>query len=255
MSLPLPLSLVTLACGCFASTAPASQTTMKVGFEPYRLGSSTTVAFAFTVTGEDEAVPSPMTSISLRLPAQVVYATSSLGLASCNARALTAHGVSGCPVNSRIGFGSALVALPLGPTLLQERIQVSSFVSSSANGQLEVLYYASGNAPVIARLLFPGELLQESSGSSINTSIPLIATLPEAPDASVIDFDSTIGPKNLYYQARAHGRTIRYHPRGIVLPTRCPRGGFRFSAAFHFQDDVTRLANSTVPCPRNAGGS
>ncbi len=247
------VALVLACCtsAALANTAAVPRATLRVGFVPYRLGSSTTVEFAFKLAGANGAMPSPVTGVSLRLPAQIAYETSALGVASCDLRTLLTLGASGCPVNSRIGFGSAVVSLPLGSAPLQEKIQVTPFVSSAAHGRLDVLYYASGDSPVIARLVFPGELLPGSFGaSSIDTSIPSIATLPEAPDASLIAFDSTIGPKGLYYQASAHGRTVRYRPRGIVLPVRCPRGGFRFSARFDFEDGATQVANSTLPCPR-----
>jgi len=75
------------------------------------------------------------------------------------------------------------------------------------------------------------------------------------PDASVVHFQSTIGPRHLYYYSESHGRRIRYHPRGIVLPTTCPPGGFPFSAVFSFQDGSTVAAHDTVDCPSGSKGA
>lgn len=256
MALTLVVAMLTLGCTAYAAQ-DSHELALKVGFEPYRLGSSTTVSLAFAGPSPSGGVaPSPLRSVALHLPADISYATSSLGLASCDASALITRGAGGCPANSRIGFGTAVVVVPLGPALLQEKVRITTYVEAAANGQIDVLYYASGHEPVIAQLVFPGELSSEASGANtIDTSIPLIATLPGAPDASVIKFESTIGPKGLFYHRNVDGRSSRYHPRGIILPVRCPRGGFRFSAQFHFQDGAASTSYDTVPCSTRAGGA
>lgn len=238
-----------LICGWLAAgAAGAQEPKLKVGFEPNRLGSSTTLAFGFTIGTLER--PSPLIGVSLHFPAGIAYATSSLGAAECNPQLLAHKGVTSCPTNSRIGSGTALVTVPFGSNTLTEKVKLTLFVGRTNGEQIEILYSASGNTPVIARLVFPGELLSESAGGKINTSIPLISTLPEAPDASVVRLESQIGPKNLLYTAVSHGRHVPYHPRGIVLPGSCPRGGFVFSATFRFQDGESSHARSVVGCPR-----
>jgi hypothetical protein len=120
------------------------------------------------------------------------------------------------------------------------------------DGNTVVLFYADGREPVYAQLVFSGELLPGGGafGGDLDTTIPLIPSVPNGPPVSIIEVKSTIGPAHLLYEKRVHGRLVRYHPRGIGLPDHCPRGGFRFVGDFSFQDGTTTSASSTVPCPR-----
>jgi hypothetical protein len=38
--------------------------------------------------------------------------------------------------------------------------------------------------------------------------------------------------------------------KGIILPKRCPRGGWPVASRLSFEDGQTVMAKSTVPCPR-----
>jgi hypothetical protein len=58
----------------------------------------------------------------------------------------------------------------------------------------------------------------------------------------------TIGG-NLTYYERSHGKRVAYRPQGILLPKRCPRGGFRFHADFSFLDGTRSEAQTVVKCP------
>ncbi len=63
---------------------------------------------------------------------------------------------------------------------------------------------------------------------------------------------TTIGPMNVTYYRQFRGKSTPYHPRGVRLPRRCPRGGFPFAANFTFQDGAHTVARTTVPCPARA---
>ena len=78
--------------------------------------------------------------------------------------------------------------------------------------------------------------------------MPLVESLPGAPDVSVVRVQVTLGGNLIYYEQR-HGESVPYRPRSIVLPRSCPRGGFRFSATFNFLDGTTTQAQRTVACP------
>jgi hypothetical protein len=80
-------------------------------------------------------------------------------------------------------------------------------------------------------------------------TVPLVPSLPEAADVAVVRVRSTFGPEHLTYYKRVRGRVVPYKPRGVILPDRCPRGGFPFAATFTFQDGSHASAGTAVPCP------
>jgi len=110
---------------------------------------------------------------------------------------------------------------------------------------VRLLVCATGLSPVIARVVMPSLLL----AGDLKLTVPLVESLPGAPDVSVVQAHVTLGGHLTYYERR-HGKTVAYHPRGVVLPRRCPRGGFRFSATFSFLDGTQAEARRTVACPR-----
>jgi len=64
-------------------------------------------------------------------------------------------------------------------------------------------------------------------------------------------YAQTLGPLGLTYYEDIHGKRVGYKPRGILLPRRCPRGGFAFSASFAFLDGSHTAALTSVPCLRS----
>jgi hypothetical protein len=228
---------------------PAQTAKLRLAFEPNRLGAKTTVVFGFSIAGNGTTGSSPLTSVRLSLPPTVGFFSSTLGEAICQPASLIERGLSGCSPNSRIGFGAARVRVPFGSSGLDETVHITAFAGNSGNGHVELLYYATGETPVIAHLLFQGEIGSSPLGEYMSTSIPPTPTLPGVTDASVISFYTTIGPSHLYYYGTSHGKRVRYHPRGIGLPDSCPRGGYPFSATFTFQDGSGASATDNVPCP------
>ena len=97
--------------------------------------------------------------------------------------------------------------------------------------------------------------LAGSLGLSRNTVRKYVAAaeaagmVPGGPPVSIVSVQATIGPSGLVYTERVHGRTVSFHPRGVQVPTSCPRGGFPFTGTFTFVDGSSATAQSTVPCP------
>ena len=246
-----------LVCCWLPASAGAAQTvTLHTSFSPDRLGASTTISFGFHIAGTTGEVSAPLTSVSLRLPPGIDYVSTTLGLAICQAAALLAKGLSGCPPNSRLGYGSAFVELPFGRETGYEIPDIQALMGPPHDGNIVVLFYAEGHKPISAQLVFQGELLtgSEALGGSLNTAVPLIPSVPEGPPVSIVSVQSTIGPSHLTYYTHAHGRRVAFHPRGVSVPLRCPRGGFPFSASFTFLDGSSAVAESVVPCPRRGHG-
>lgn len=254
---PRPSALTALAVALVAVLAPTSalaaseNATLNASFSPNRLGTPTTITFGFHLATTEGTAPPPLTGVDLEMPAGMNYTTTTLGLAICQPAALAAKGLAGCPPNSRLGYGSADVEVPFGTGSGHEIPEVQAVSGPSPKGNLTVLFYANGEYPVYAQLAFSGEVLPDTGdfGSQLATTVPLIASVPGGPDVSVVSVTSTIGPSHLTYYKHVHGRRVSFHPRGVSVPERCPRGGFPFAADFTFLDGSHTSAQTTVPCP------
>lgn len=243
-----------LACGCLPGAAGAAtqQTaTLHASFTPDRLGVSTTVGFSFTVATPSGAAPPPLNSIDLRMPKGMNYTTTTLGLAVCQPEVLQREGLAGCPTNSRLGFGSAYVEVPFGNGSGTELPEIQAVMGPSNNGNIVVLFYANGKAPVSAQLVFKGEVQPDGGafGSQLATLVPPIPSVPGGNNVAIISVKATIGPEDITYYKHVGGKTVPFKPLGIGVPEHCPRGGFPFSAHFTFEDGSYANASAKVPCP------
>ena len=250
--------LAVLACVvCLPASAAGTPIVMlKAGLRPERLGSGTTIKFAFSIAYH--GTPSPVRVMELRYPSNLGIGTSGLGLSTCRAAILEVDGPPGCPSTSVMGYGSGLVEVPFGPETVYEGVRLTTFMAPLRHGHLGLLFFADGETPVSAELVFHGLVLPATSpfGGDLATTVPLVPTLPEAPDAILAQFDTTLGPSGITYYEYSKDRYIPYHPRGIQLPPQCPHGGFSFAAAFAFENGLHARAHTVVPCPsdrRRAG--
>lgn len=227
--------------------------TLSARFSPMALGRRTTLEFGFSFKAPSGQVPEPLTGIELRYPSNLGLGLSGLGLATCDAAAMEAAGPGGCPPNAVMGFGDVLTGVVLGTQIVSEVAPITIMRAPDQDGRLAVLFYAEGTQPVDARIIFPGLLLPSRGpfGGVVNIGVPLVETLPGAPYVSVIKLHSTIGPKKVVYYEQVNGHTLAYQPRGILLPPRCPRGGFPFAARFLFNNETSASAKTAVPCLRS----
>jgi hypothetical protein len=217
---------------------------MSAAFTPERLGAPTTVSFGFQLK-QGGQVPAPLSGIELSYPRDLGLATSGLGLAYCDPSRLSEEGPEICPANSRMGGGSALVEIPLGGFVHQERVQLSLFAGPSPNGYLHLLVAAVGSFPVSALVVLSAELLP----GRLRIVVPPIPTLPEGPYVALVEMHLTVGGHLTYYEM-VKGHPVAYHPAGVGLPGTCPRGGFRFAAAFILLDGERAASRASVACPK-----
>ena len=234
-----------------AAQATSEQASLHASFSPNRLSAPTTISFGFSLSTSEGAAPPPLTALKLRMPAGMNYTTTTLGLAICQPAALLEKGLKGCSPNSRLGYGSAFVEVPFGVGSGHEIPEIQALSGPSPNGNLVVLFYANGVFPVSAQLTFSGEVLPDSGsfGSQLATTVPPVSSVPGGPDVSILSVQTTIGPSHLTYYKHRHGHLVAFHPRGVSVPERCPRGGFPFAAEFTFQDQSHASAATAVPCP------
>jgi hypothetical protein len=233
-------------------TAEATQTpTLGASFTPYRLGAPTTIDLSLQIQAPAGQIPSALTEVEVRYPQNLGFALSGLGLAVCSASMIEAAGASGCPANSIMGHGNATAELRFGPQLVSENASISIARAPDEEGHIALLLYASGPSPVDTQILSPAQLLPAGPpfGGRLNMELPIIPSVPGAADVAIVSLRVTLGPLGLTYYEQTQGNTLAYMPKGIPLPTTCPRGGFPFAATFSFLDGSHPAAKAIVPCP------
>jgi hypothetical protein len=251
----MPLAGVLAAAVALACTCPPAIATpgvvLRASFTPEKLGAPTTIAFGFDIATPRRKVPSPLIDVALLYPKNLGIATSGLGLATCTPAKLQAHGPRGCPVNSRMGYGAALVEVPFGPGIIHENASITLIAGPVQNGHLGLFFYANGTSPISAQIVFPGLILPAPApfGGLLDTNLPLVPSVPEAPYVAVVSLHTTIGPMHITYYEHVHGKLVGFRPKGIVLPRHCPHSGFPFSAELHFLNGTSADAHTVVPCP------
>jgi hypothetical protein len=250
---PALLLLLAIALvGCLESAAQgATSASLGAKFVPERTGQRTTLEFSFSFSAPAGQLPPPLTQIELRYPDKLGLGLSGLGLAICTPAILEASGPDGCPPNSVMGYGQALTGIMLGDTPITESAPITILRSPDVDGHLAVLFSSEGTAPVDTRIVFPGLLLPASApfGGEVSVGVPLVPTLPGAPDISVIWLHATLGPRKVTYSEEVGGTTLAYRPKGILLPDSCPRGGFPFAARFSFVQGSLASDRTAVACP------
>jgi hypothetical protein len=187
----------------------------------------------------------------MHYPSSLGLAISGLGLSTCSPATLEHLGNRACPPDSRMGQGEALAEIAFGPEIIHETAEVTILRAPEQNGQITMFFYANATTPVSAQIVFPGLLLPGPTATSetIHVEVPLVPSFPEAPDVAVVQLHATFGPHDLTYYEHAHGKLIAYHPKGVLLPNKCPHDGFPFSANLTFHDGSHTETKSTVPCP------
>jgi len=232
---------------------------LEVSFSPERLGAPTTIFFGFRISSIPPASQMPLTNVSVLLPSEMGLATSGLGLENCLVSKLEENGPEGCPANALMGRGTATAEIPIGGETVAESAQIEIFSAPVQNGRLALLVYASAGSPVSAQLVFSATVVPAPPpyGEGIDTSVPLVPSLPGTPDVAVTRFHMALGTTDrgagrFVYYRRVRGVRVAYSPSGLLLPPSCPRGGFPFEAQFVFQDQTAATARTTVPCPRAA---
>ncbi len=241
---------------CISTTAWANASVrLHATFTPEHLGKAAAVGLDIEVLAHG-ALPSPLAEVSVRYPAGLGVALSGVGIDTCSAQRLESSGPKACPADSLMGTGSALTALQVGPQILHEKTTVTVVRAPERNGHLAMFFYAAGTEPVIARALLIGELLPANQpfGGRIRITIPPITTLP-GQYIAIERLQLLLAPPGLTYYERIGGKTIAYHPKGIPLPTACPRGGFPFTATVVFLNGLAAKADTRVPCPVGHGAS
>ena len=268
MNRPRLLCVFALVAVLAVPAAAASATnvaSITPSFQPDKLGSPTSLLFGLKVSDTAGGTPTPLSKAVVRLPAGM--SIDPTGVGTCSKPTLEASGPSACPTNALVGVGSAVLEADLGGTVITENATITPFLGPPQNGHVVLELYGDGKTPVSEQITLEGVVNPDNApfGQQLVLPIPPIATVPGGPNASVIQFQLTVGASNIQYyrtvtvtkRVRRHGRVVRrkvkqrrlFHVRGVVVPSACPAGGFPFSLILTYQDGTTTTTNAAAPCP------
>jgi hypothetical protein len=220
-----------------------------------RLGRATSIVFS----GDLRDNTTPVVDLRLLTPAGVDLASSGLGVASCRRPASEIQAVLSpptstalCPANSLMGTGAATASLDMEPKI-DGAANLDLYAGASVADKPGLVIVANTYNPVRFHLTYQGYLYVPPPGFGVGVAIllPQVPTLPFGAPLLLSRVRARIGGPAIRYTKRAHGRRVSYHPTGVVLPRRCPRGGFRFRLIARFQDGARQQADAVARCPRS----
>jgi hypothetical protein len=251
----LPALAAALALAAPGGAAAHSAVTFRASLgEGARLGHST----ALTVSGTVDPELTPLASLRILTPAGIDLASSGLGIASCHRPADEIAAVmippaspTPCPRDSVMGTGAANAALLVEPHV-SGTATLTLHAADTVADKPGLVVIADTYNPARFHLVYQGYLYVPPAqfGVGVAILIPQIPSLPFGVPIALTRFRLNIGDPHILYDKRVHGRTVRYRPRSVTLPSRCPRGGLRFRLIARFADGARRQADAVAPCPR-----
>jgi hypothetical protein len=211
------------------------------------LGAGAAVEAEVKISGtEYGGFPPPLIGITVYLPTGVKIDTRDFP--TCPTRVIAEEREPRkCPKGSSAGpIGQVEGVVAFGAERVEETAEIHSFFAPG--GGLEFL--VDGHSPVSLEIPTASRLLQPNGGGGFGPEytgpVPLVETVPGAPDASTEKINITLGSA-----IRKHG-TVYYYGR---VPKSCPAGGFRVKAQLTFAEDaqlsqpVTVTVPFRAPCP------
>jgi hypothetical protein len=200
----------------------------------------------FTIGGtEYDGSPPPIIGVNFYLPSGTKVHTA--GFPTCSRTTIEQIGSVGCPKGSTAAVGKAVGFVTFGGERVEERAELSAFFAPGGGFE----FFADGHSPVSLEILGNVHLVNLGSAGNVGPEligeVPLVASMPGAPFASVRSIDITAGAAY-----RAHGHTV-YLGR---IPMKCPKGGFIVKAEVIFAENgepsrpETVSTSDTLPCPK-----
>lgn len=213
----------------------------------YILGRGTALKTEYEVEGSEyQGSPPPIIGINFYLPNGTQLHPS--GFPTCAKPLLEQFGPIKCPKGSAAGpVGRALGYVTFGGERVEEAVEISSFYAPGGGFE----FFSDGHSPVSLEILSGGRFKDLGGaggfGQELEVEVPLVASVPGAPYASVKTIEVIAG--SAY---RSHGKAIYY---GRV-PATCPAGGFPVKSEVTFAEngDISKpetvSVSYTAPCPR-----
>jgi hypothetical protein len=211
------------------------------------LGAGAAVHAEYKISGtEYGGSPPPLIGVTAALPVGVRLHPR--GFPTCPTQTIIERSEPArCPKGSAAGpVGKVYGVVSFGNERVEEAAELSSFYIPGG-----LAFFTDGHSPVSLEIPTSGHFTDLNGGGGFGpklvTEVPLVATVPGAPYASVEAIDITVGSA-----IRKHGKTLYY---GRV-PKSCPKGGFRVRSELTFAENgepskpETVGVNFTAPCPR-----
>jgi hypothetical protein len=240
--------VVTVLLSDVAFGAPSQTFTLDAGLTPDELDAPTNLSATLTLA-QTLGVPTPVSDV-------VVYGPAGLrlevrGLPTCTRQALETVGPSGCPAESRVGFGGGVGAFELAGVPVKEPYTLDFFLAPREHGHLAMLIYASALNPIGLQLVLSAKEVRGPSpyGFGLAVAVPKLPTIPGAANASVETGYVSLGGADVAYYRTVHGKRRLVPISGVIAPATCAGAGFSFEARITFEDLTTSVAEYTSPCP------
>jgi hypothetical protein len=247
------LGLAVLGVPSVAAAAPA--VTFKATAKPIPgfphtgniLGAGALEQVEWTIKGtEYGGFPAPLIGVNVYEPGGTKLHPQ--GFATCSLATLKNVGAKGCSSKSKFAAGRANGVVSFGSERVEEGTTVQGFFVPGGYA-----FYTQGTSPVALEFISNSHISTTSVapyGPKISTEVPLVETVPGAPDASVFSINVSAGSA-----VKKNGKAIYYG----TLPKKCPKGGFPLKSELIFAKISalpSRVAGETVtttynaPCPR-----
>lgn len=238
-ALAITVAALAAATVIAAPAHAANAATIAAAVSPDRLGAKGSLTVAIHFADSEPGLPTPVSRAVLRFPAGMTLEIPRLR--SCDAERLQNLGASECPRQSKLGEGRALVEAHPASETIAEEVKLSAFLGPPRHLQPTLTLLGEGLSPLAVRMVVNGAVLPDHApyGEKLVMSIPPIPTVPLEPDASIVELSLTVG-------AKRHTRSAN----AIVVPRRCPAGGFRFAGEFAYADGSSSSSSATIQCPR-----
>jgi hypothetical protein len=212
------------------------------------LGAGAAVHFEWTVKGSEYAgFAAPLVGVNTYFPAGTKI--NPTGFVTCSPTSLKNIGAKSCPAKSRLTTaGEALGVVSFGTERVPEKVSIEGFFAPG--GQLQFL--TVGATPASFEFISTSHkaTVGVPYGPEYITEVPLVETVPGAPDGSVESISVTAGAAY-----KKNGKAVYYG----TVPKKCPKGGFPLKSELIFANTAAlparvpgEVVTSTykAPCPR-----
>lgn len=232
-----------------APTVQARATILPIPRFPHTgniLGAGAELKTYFKITGTeyDFGHPAPLRRVEVFFPKGTKIETKGFPSA-CTPAALERGGAQACKKEQAGPPGYTEGVVNIGGEPIPETVTVTPFFTR--NG---LLFWIEGSTPTKIEKVAVGHWTHAAApyGPEIVVEVPLIETLPGAPDASAQVINTIAGA------ARRVGKKTIYYG---TIPRTCPKGGFPGKAVLSFgSGEASSWESATalvkVPCPTHA---